>query len=64
MILYHGSNVEIHAIDLSKSICGKDFGQGFYLSAERKQAEEMAVFKALQFDGTPIVTACISLMNH
>lgn len=36
---------------------GKDFGQGFYLSADKKQAEEMAVFKAMQFDGEPIVTA-------
>lgn len=57
MILYHGSNVEIVAIDLSKSMRGKDFGQGFYLSADKKQAEEMAVFKAMQFDGEPIVTA-------
>ena len=32
MILYHGSNVEIQHIDLSKSARGKDFGKGFYLS--------------------------------
>lgn len=57
MILYHGSNVTINAIDLSRSMRGKDFGQGFYLSADKKQAEEMAVFKAMQYDGTPIVTA-------
>lgn len=57
MILYHGSNVAINAIDLSRSMRGKDFGQGFYLSADKKQAEEMAVFKAMQYDGTPIVTA-------
>ena len=57
MILYHGSNVEIDCIDLNKSMRGKDFGQGFYLSADRAQAEEMAVFKAMQFDGTPVVTA-------
>lgn len=36
MILYHGSNVEIVKIDLSKSMRGKDFGQGFYLSAYRE----------------------------
>lgn len=41
MILYHGSNVEIEKIDLSKSMRGKDFGQGFYLSAERGQAEDL-----------------------
>ena len=57
MILYHGSNVKIATIDLSKSMRGKDFGQGFYLSADRKQAEEMAVFKAMQFDGDPVVTS-------
>jgi len=56
VILYHGSNVGIDSIDLSKSMRGKDFGQGFYLSADKKQAEEMAVFKAMQFDGTPVVT--------
>ena len=55
MILYHGSNVEIHEIDLSKSARGKDFGKGFYLSENEKQAEEMAVFKSLQTNGTPVV---------
>lgn len=30
--LYHGSNVEIDEIDLSKSKKGKDFGCGFYLN--------------------------------
>ena len=57
MILYHGSNIEIREIDLTKSMRGKDFGKGFYLSADEKQAEEMAIFKAKQFDGTPIISA-------
>lgn len=57
MILYHGSNTEIHAIDLNQSMRGKDFGQGFYLSADQRQAEEMATFKTLQFGGCPIVNA-------
>ena len=55
MILYHGSNAEIHDIDLSKSAHGKDFGKGFYLSENEKQAKEMAVFKSLQTNSTPIV---------
>jgi hypothetical protein len=42
MILYHGSNTKIEKIDLSLSRKGKDFGQGFYLNANRKQAEKMA----------------------
>lgn len=57
MILYHGSNVEILHIDLSKSARGKDFGKGFYLSENEKQAEEMAVFKSLQTNGTPVVNS-------
>ncbi len=42
MRLYHGTNCEIDHIDLNKSKVGKDFGCGFYLSAERGQAEEIA----------------------
>ena len=34
MILYHGSNTDIAEIDLSVSKVGKDFGCGFYLSAD------------------------------
>ena len=37
MILYHGSNMPIEAIDFSKSKPGKDFGVGFYLSADEQQ---------------------------
>ena len=44
--LYHGSNVEIEAIDFNKSKPGKDFGVGFYLSPDEDQAHEMAVKKA------------------
>lgn len=40
--LYHGSNVAIEQIDLSRSKRGKDFGQGFYLNANSDQAMEMA----------------------
>lgn len=30
MRLYHGSNVEIDTVDLSKCMPYKDFGRGFY----------------------------------
>ncbi|MBD5270628.1 MAG: DUF3990 domain-containing protein [Bacteroides sp.] len=40
--LYHGSNVAIEEIDLSRSKRGKDFGQGFYLNANPHQAMDMA----------------------
>lgn len=56
MKLYHGSNVNIDAIDLSCSKPNKDFGRAFYLSSDRHQAEEMAKVKCLQFGGTPTVT--------
>ena len=41
--LYHGSNVDIYDIDLSRSKRGKDFGQGFYLNDNPEQAKAMAV---------------------
>lgn len=56
MILYHGSNMEIGIIDLSVSKPNKDFGKGFYLSANESQAMEMAVFKSMQLGGAPVVT--------
>lgn len=42
MILYHGSNIDIDKIDLTKSNPYKDFGKGFYLSADKQQAQRMA----------------------
>ena len=57
MILYHGSNVSIDAIDLSKSRPGKDFGTGFYLSADENQAIEMAESKVAFLGGEPVVTS-------
>lgn len=56
MKLYHGSNVEIENIDFDKSKPGKDFGVGFYLSADRDQAQEMAEKKTLLLGGTPTIT--------
>lgn len=42
MILYHGSNIVIDKILLSKGRHGKDFGRGFYLSADYMQAVRMS----------------------
>lgn len=56
MIPYHGSNIVIGQIDLTKSKPNKDFGQGFYLSDNESQALEMAEFKAMQLGGNPIVS--------
>ncbi len=58
MILYHGSNVEIGQIDLTISKVGKDFGCGFYLSADKEQARELAERKTEQLGvGTPTLNA-------
>ncbi|MDE6341640.1 MAG: DUF3990 domain-containing protein, partial [Muribaculaceae bacterium] len=55
--LYHGSNVAIEQIDLSRSKRGKDFGQGFYLNANPDQAMEMAT-RTTRFlnEGTPTLS--------
>jgi len=42
MILYHGSNLKIENVDLLKCNPYKDFGQGFYCTSIKKQAEFMA----------------------
>ena len=58
MILYHGTNAPFESIDLSRSKPNKDFGRGFYLSANKEQALEMAKAKVDQLEsGTPTVMA-------
>jgi hypothetical protein len=42
MKVYHGSFTEITEIDLSKCEKNKDFGKGFYVTKNRKHAEEWA----------------------
>ena len=56
MILYHGSNMSIESVDFAKSKPGKDFGVGFYLSADEQQAQEMAEKKSLLLGGEPTIT--------
>lgn len=57
MKLYHGSNTSIDAIDLKRGRRGKDFGQGFYLSPDRRQAQQMAERTVdLEEAGEPILT--------
>lgn len=58
MILYHGSNVKIDKIDLSKSNVGKDFGVGFYLTPNRDHALGQAQRKIEIFSfGVPTLNA-------
>lgn len=56
--LYHGSDIEIERpqLDLCKPF--KDFGKGFYLSADKQQAQELAEQRSRQtLEGSPKVTA-------
>ena len=56
MRVYHGSDVQIDEIDLSKSGNFKDFGRGFYVTNIFKHAQTRAVDIA-QVNGTqPIIT--------
>lgn len=51
MILYHGTNMDFEAIDITRSNPYKDFGKGFYLTDIRKQAEELAKKRSRIFGG-------------
>ena len=56
MKLYHGTNIDFDKIDISKSKPNKDFGCGFYLSADFEQAKNMANIKFEQMEtGKPLV---------
>ncbi len=65
--LYHGSNVVIDKIDLSRSKRGKDFGCGFYLNPNKSQAMEMAVRTSQRMmEGEPVLNTYLfdeSLLN-
>lgn len=56
MKLYHGSNTIIEQIDLSRCKPYKDFGQGFYLTEIKEQAEQMARRTSAIYGGEPVVT--------
>lgn len=55
MKLFHGSNLDINEIDLSKCRPYKDFGKGFYLTELEDQAVKMAKRVARLYGGDPIV---------
>lgn len=55
MKLYHGTNSDIEAIDLTKGLRHKDFGKGFYLPPDKTTAIRMAQKKARLFGGEATV---------
>jgi len=56
MKVYHGSDVKIETIDLSKCRIGTDFGRGFYVTKILKQAEDIADRAASWHGAMPVVT--------
>lgn len=56
MRLFHGSNMEIDKVDLSKCLPNKDFGCGFYATTLEEQAWRMAQRKTRIAGGVPTVT--------
>lgn len=55
--LYHGSNVSIEKIDLTRSHPDKDFGKGYYLTDIRTQAEAMSIRRVrIAGEGEPTLT--------
>jgi hypothetical protein len=56
MKVYHGSNVEIITIDLSKCELHRDFGKGFYVTNIREQAEYWAKRKGRKVANEGFVT--------
>lgn len=56
MKLFHGSNMAIEEVDLTKCMPYKDFGQGFYTTMLEEQAWRMAERRARIDGGTPTVT--------
>lgn len=54
--LYHGSNVVVETIDLSKGRLNKDFGRGFYVTTIKDQAEKMSRRVARIYGGDPHIT--------
>lgn len=55
MILYHGSYVPIESIDLTRCATGKDFGKGFYLTADADQARRFIKTSLRKARGTGVV---------
>jgi hypothetical protein len=55
MLLYHGSNMVIDTIDLSQCHPYKDFGQAFYLTTDKLQAQDIAGARVDFLGGEPII---------
>ena len=55
-ILYHGSYIGVEQIDLSMGSGNKDFGKGFYLTTDERQAQRFvgpSIRKAIRQNKVP-----------
>ena len=55
MIVYHGSTLVVDKASIGYSKRYLDFGVGFYITADKKQAELWAKRKAVRLNANPIV---------
>lgn len=55
MILYHSTNIDFDAIDLSMSKPNKDFGRAFYLSAKASEIEPVGKAKVILQGGSLVM---------
>lgn len=53
--LFHGSNIKIEEIDLTKCSPYKDFGRAFYLTSDESHAQTVADARVDIFGGEPVV---------
>jgi hypothetical protein len=56
MKVYHGSYTRIETIDLTKAEENKDFGKGFYVTANFKHASRWSQRIAVEHNTKPVVT--------
>ena len=54
IMLYHGTNCNFSAVDLSKAKDKRDFGKGFYLTTLQNQAKDWAEVLFARFGGAGI----------
>ena len=55
MIVYHGSTIKVDSPDAGHSKRFLDFGVGFYITADKAQAEGWAKRKSVRLNANPIV---------
>lgn len=63
IFVYHGSYTKIEKIDLSLSRPNKDFGKGFYVTTDKKQAIKFAKLVAKRNDKKRCYVNCYKILD-